>query len=64
MSRVTSQWEALPRHRSGREERSVDWPVTVAAAALVCYVIAGGGGDAMHSANTSHCSLLKAVCPK
>jgi hypothetical protein len=49
-----SQWEALPCHRGGREEQSVGWPVTVAAAALVCYVIAGGRGGVLHSANMSH----------
>jgi hypothetical protein len=43
VSRVTSQWEALPRHRGGGEERSVDWPVTVAAAALVTSLLVGEG---------------------
>jgi hypothetical protein len=32
---------------------SVDLPVTIAAAALGCYVIAGGRGGALHSVNTS-----------
>jgi hypothetical protein len=53
VSRVMSQWETLPRHREGGEGPSVDLPVTVAAAALGYYVIAGGRGGALHSANTS-----------
>jgi hypothetical protein len=53
VSRVMSQWETLPRHCQGREGPRVDLPVTVAAAALGCYVIAGGKGGALHSANTS-----------
>jgi hypothetical protein len=28
-------------------------PITVAAAVLGCYIIAGGRGDVLHSANTS-----------
>jgi hypothetical protein len=50
LSSVTSQWEALPRHRGGGGQ-SVDWPVTVAAAALLRH---RGGGGVLHSANTSH----------
>jgi hypothetical protein len=53
LSRVTLQWEALPRHRGGGGWK-VDLSVTVAAAALGCYVIAGGRMGALHSANTSH----------
>jgi hypothetical protein len=52
VSRVMSQWETLPRHRGGGEVE-IDLPVTVAAAALGCYVIAGGRGGALHSPNTS-----------
>jgi hypothetical protein len=37
---------------------SVDLPVTVAAAALGCYVIAGGRGGALHSGNTSQYILI------
>jgi hypothetical protein len=54
MSRVMSQWETLPRHRGGGEERSADRPATAAAAAPVRHVIADGRGGALHSANTSH----------
>jgi hypothetical protein len=42
VSRVTSQWEAPPRHRGGRGWRVV-LPVTVAAAALVTSPLAGEG---------------------
>jgi hypothetical protein len=42
VSRVTSQWEELPRHR-GEGGRSVDWPLTVAAAALVTSPLVGEG---------------------
>jgi hypothetical protein len=43
ISRVTSQWEAVPRYRGEGNERSVDLPVTVAAAALVTSPLAGEG---------------------
>jgi hypothetical protein len=36
----------------GGEGRSVDWPITVAAAALVMSPLVGTGGG-LHSANTS-----------
>jgi hypothetical protein len=53
VSRVMSQWETLPHHGGGGDGPSVDLPVTVAAAVLGCYVIAGGRGGALHRANTS-----------
>jgi hypothetical protein len=45
-------------HVTAVEGGGVDWPVTVAAAALVTSPLEGGGG-ALHSANTSHYVLLK-----
>jgi hypothetical protein len=56
--RVLSQWETLPRHRGGGEERSADRPATAAAVAPVRQVIAGGRGGALHSVNTSQYYVL------
>jgi hypothetical protein len=65
VSRVTSQWEALPRHCGGGEERSVDLPVTVAAAALVTSPLAGEGMPCIarirHNSMSNRMVALKAI---
>jgi hypothetical protein len=43
VSRVMSQLEVLPCHYGGGEGWSVDWPVTIAAAALVTSPLVGEG---------------------
>jgi hypothetical protein len=58
VSRVMSQWEVLPRHRGGGRGGVLTGPITVVAAALVCYVIAGGRGGVLHRANTSQYILI------